>query len=155
MTSPLKVNFTDQEASSAARDPLPTGNYVVNIVEGELKEVKPGRKNAGKPYWNLQFVVQEGQYAGSRLFGSVMLFDGALYSLAQLGKALGWEITEGGFVLPTIDELVGKTIIVYGQKKPAETLPSGQELNERFEIRSYKPFKENKDQKAASSNLLP
>lgn len=150
---PLKVNFSTEEASAEARVILPTGNYVVNITEGELKEVKPGRKNTGKPYWSLQFVVQEGQYAGARLFGSIMLFDGALYSLSQLLKALGYQVGTGDFEIPTLDEIMGKTIVIYGQKKPAET-KDGTELNERFEVKSYKPHTAN-GKPSAGSHLLP
>jgi hypothetical protein len=83
-----------------------------------------------------------------------MLFDGALYSFAQLMKALDYDINSGDFEVPELDDIIGKTVNVRGQKMPAKTLPDGQELNERFEIKGYK--KANKvSQKSASASILP
>lgn len=153
MTQPLKVNFSSNEASSEARVIPPSGEYTVNITDGEIKEVKPGKKNTGKPFWQLKYVVQEGQYSGTSLMSSIMLFDGALYSFAQLMKALGYDVNAGDFEVPTLDDVIGKTINVKGMKRPAET-KDGTELNERFEIKSYKSTgKVSASQ--ASSNILP
>lgn len=152
---PLKVNFTDQEATSTVREIPPSGTYTVNITKGELKEVKPGRKNTGKPYWQLTFVVQEGPYTGTTLIASIMLFDTALYSLAQLMKALGYSINEGDFTLPSIDDIVGKTVLVRGLKQPPKTMPDGQELSERFEIKGYKAAPTGGASADAHSSILP
>jgi hypothetical protein len=154
MTQPLKVNFSSEEAGSSVREIPPTGEYTVAIVDGELKEVKPGRKNTGKPFWQVRVVIQEGQYDGVTLIGSIMLFDGALYSFAQLMKALDYDINAGDFVVPELDDIIGKIVNVRGQKMPPRTLPDGQELSERFEIKGYK--KANKiAAKAANTSILP
>lgn len=151
---PLKVNFTNEEATSVVRDVPPSGTYVVNITKGELKEVKPGRKNTGKPYWQLTFVVQEGPYQGTTLISSVMLFDTALYSLAQLMKALGYNINTGDFVLPPLDEIIGKTVQVRGNKMPPRE-SEGQTLPERFEIKGYKAANIAGATASAPSSILP
>jgi hypothetical protein len=153
MTQPLKVNFSSNEASSEARVIPPTGEYTVNITDGNIKEVKPGKKNTGKPFWQLTYVIQEGPYDGVSLMSSIMLFDGALYSFAQLMKALGYDVNAGDFVVPDLQEIIGKTINVKGTKKPAET-KDGQELNERFEIRYYKSAGK-PVVSSASNSLLP
>lgn len=153
MTQPLKVNFSSNEASSEARVIPPSGEYTVNITDGNIKEVKPGKKNTGKPFWQLTYIIQEGPYDGVSLMSSVMLFDGALYSFAQLMKALGYDVNAGDFVVPELQSVIGKTINVKGLKKPAET-KDGTELNERFEIRSYKAAAKPAPN-AASNSLLP
>lgn len=154
MTQPLKVNFSTNEASSEARVIPPTGEYTVNITDGEIKEVKPGKKNTGKPFWQLKYVIQEGPYDGVSLMSSVMLFDGALYSFAQLMKALGYDVNAGDFEVPSLDDIIGKTINVKGLKKPAGTGPDGQELNERFEIRNYRASSKVQNS-PASNSILP
>ena len=153
MTQPLKVNFTNEEASSKVRDVPPSGEYLVNITDGKLKEVKPGKPNVGKPFWQLTMVIQDGQYAGASLLSSIMLFDGALYTFAQLMRALGYDVTSGDFVVPPLQELLGKSVVVKGFKKPATTLPDGTELSERFEVKGFKPG--NVKPKTGDSALLP
>lgn len=154
MTLPLKVNFSKDEASSTPREIPPSGEYVVNVTDGEVKFVQPGKKNSGKPFWQLKYVIQEGAYAGTSLMSSIMLFDGALYSFAQLMKALDYNVNEGGFEIPSLDEIIGKTLNVKGYKMPPKTTDGDRELSERFEIKSYK--KANKSTaKAASNSILP
>lgn len=154
MTQPLKVNFTDQEAGSSVREVPPSGEYLVAITDGERKEVKPGRKNTGKPFWQLRLVIQDGAYAGTSLISSVMLFDGALYSLAQLMKALGYDMNAGDFIVPELDDIIGKNVNVKGYKKPATTLADGTELSERFEVKGFKPATRS-GTKTGDSSLLP
>ena len=154
MTQPLKVNFTDQEAGSTVREIPPSGEYLVAITDGEIKDVKPGRKNTGKPYWQLRLVIQDGAFAGTTLIASVMLFDGALYSFAQLMKALGHDTTVGDFMVPQLDDIIGQNVNVRGFKKAATTLPDGTELSERFEVKGFKaPTRSGV--KTGDSSLLP
>lgn len=152
---PLKVNFTEEEASSKAREVPPSGEYHVALTDGSLEVVKPGRKNTGKQYWKCTFVIQEDKYKGVTIFSTVMLFDGALYSLSQLMSALGYNVNSGEFQVPHIDELFGKELIVRGIKRPAFIGEDGKEISERFEIKSYKPLRDVSGHKATTSNPLP
>src|SRR5215203_3323478 len=88
----LRVNFSTEEAESKAFDfdPIPSGKYHVKVTEITDKE-STSEKNFGKPYWNVELTIQDGKYADRKLWANVMLFDGALYSLAQLLKATGHE----------------------------------------------------------------
>src|SRR6185503_1735600 len=148
------VNISSQEAESTSLDVLPSGKYLCNIVEGSVEEVKPGKKNVGKPYWKLRFVVQEGKFAGRSIYGTVMLFEGALYSLSQIMKALGYDVTAGDITVPDVEELEGKTIVVRGQKKPASTDPdTGRDMPERFEVKGYQPA--GVTQKTGDTSILP
>jgi hypothetical protein len=107
----LRVNFSAEEASSEARDfsPIPTGKYHVAITDVEVKIVvnppKPGKQdNRGKPFYALQLTVQDGPFENRKLFANVMLFEGALYTVAQIMKAQRWPINGK---LPTPDDLMG------------------------------------------------
>lgn len=153
MSQPLKVNMTDKEATSKVRDIPPSGEYVCNIVDGSREIVRPGKANTGKPYWKLRFVIQEGPYAGSSLNTTVMLFDGALYSLSQLMKALGHEVNTGDVLVPPLDSLFGKTVVVKGYKRPPGVDKEGNDLQERFEVKGYKPA--GKKEKSGDTSLLP
>ena len=120
MAEMIKVNFSNEEASSESFDfePLPSGNYPVILTDGEIRE-STSEKNKGKPYWHLEFTVIEGHpNEGRKFWGNVMLFEGALYSLAQLAKAIGMEdqIIKKGKV-PSIDDIVGKELVLRIQKK--------------------------------------
>lgn len=116
----IHVNFSDEEAGSEARsfDPLPRGKYPVKITDIELRFVKQG-KNEGRPYWNVEFTVQEGDYDGRKVWTNVMLFDGALYSLAQLLKATGNEAALRTGQIPDPDELISNDVIINVIKKAA------------------------------------
>jgi hypothetical protein len=113
--SGLHVNFTDQEASSEARvyTPVPTGWYKATVYEIEDAECGSESKNPGKPYWKLTLKCsQDGEYEGRNFWTNVMLFDGALYSLTQLLKATGYNVSSGDFEVPDPDELIGKEVVV-------------------------------------------
>lgn len=156
----LKVNFSQEEAESKAREIPPTGTYSCSIVDISMKEVNPGSPNVGKPYWNIRFVIQDGRYEGSSLFSNIMLFEtdksGTLSSLSQFLKALGYTITPGEFEIPDEDEIQGKQIIVIGRKVPAGTDKHGKSFPEQFRVSGYKKL-DGVSAKATStsSSLLP
>lgn len=111
--SELRVNFSEKEAESEARDytPVPTGKYHCAITEIETR-FSNSEKNKGKPYWAVTLVVQNGPYADRKFWANVMLWDGALYSLAQLMKAVGrHDVLETGQI-PNPDELLGEQVKV-------------------------------------------
>jgi hypothetical protein len=116
MSDGFRLNFTDQEASSEAREfsTLPSGSYLVAITDAELKEVGEGSKNAGKPMANFQFTVQadafDGRYVGQQAWALVMLFEGALYSAAQMMKAVGLDPRTDEF--PGLEEWLGKELVI-------------------------------------------
>lgn len=152
----LKVNFTTEEAESKAYDVPPSGEYLCYIRNIELKQVKPGGENAGKPYWFVQFSVAEGPYAKSSLISNIMLFagkPGTLSSLSQLMKAIGFNIEAGEFELPDPEDILGKQVLIRGTKKKAET-KDGRDLPERFQISGYKKASDAKASAGADS-LLP
>jgi|SRR5689334_9101919 len=106
----LRVNFSEKEAQSEARDfdPLPSGKYHVSITEVTV-ERSQSKKNPGKPYYAFQVTVQEGKYENRKLYGNCMLWAGAGYTLVQIMKAMGKPLNGN---VPTPDELEGYHFVV-------------------------------------------
>jgi hypothetical protein len=110
----FKVNFSDEEAASQARDytPMPTGKYYVRVTDIEDKICGPEAKNAGKPYWAVEFTIQDGQYEDRKAWTNAMIFEGALYTLSQLLKSTGFEHALETGDIPDGEELVSKECII-------------------------------------------
>jgi hypothetical protein len=117
-TDGIRVNMTEQEAKSEDREPLPIGKYHLKITDMDIMFVKDQdangntNKNAGKPYINFEFTVQDGPLATRRDWTNAMCFEGALYTISQILKALGHDVPEkGGFAIPTDRETyIGKDL---------------------------------------------
>lgn len=153
--SELRVDFSDKEASAQVFEyqPVPSGKYLCTITEWSL-ERSTSEKHNGKPYWALRLRVNDDneKYAGRLFFANVMLFEGALYSLAQLDEALagegdGWgEVRKTGKI-PHGDTLIGKEVIAVVEKKvdkykidKGEWDPdSGEPRPYKNEVRGFKP----------------
>lgn len=140
----LKVNFSDEEAASEGRsfEPIPGGSYFARCTDWEMKECGPESKNPGKPYWHLEFVIQDGPFEDRKLWGNVMLFEGALYSLAQLMKAVGNWPLKGG-VVPDGSTLIGEPMILVVKKmrdKYKEEKDGDGETYFKNEIGGYKKY---------------
>jgi hypothetical protein len=118
MSDGLRVNFSSKEATSEAREPMPAGKYHVKITDIDPRESQ-SEKNFGKPYWAIEFTVQEGPYSDRKAWTNCMLFDGALYTLSQLMKSTGYDVDEGDFEVPDSDELIGRDVVVRLIKKAA------------------------------------
>lgn len=91
---PIRVNMTDQEAKSADREPLPKGKFHLKITDMDMNFVAdPASKNQGKPYINFEFTVQDGKYEGRKDWTNAMCFEGALYTISQILKAIGMDVS--------------------------------------------------------------
>lgn len=160
----LRVNFSEKEASSEARSAelLPRGDYHVSLTDIEHREVREG-KNEGKPYWNLEFTIQSGPHENRKVWTNCMLFEPALYTLAQLLKACGYDVEAGDMEVPEPDELIGTemvaAVVVKAKSKNKQT---GEEYDARNEVNGIKKYDAStfKQPVAAAksggrSNLLP
>ncbi len=111
----LRVNFSQQEAESKALDfsPLPAGKYRATVFDVKNERCGPNSKNPGKPMWNVQFRIADGQnYDNRRVFTRAMLFEGALYTTSQLLKATGHgDAIESGNI-PAGHTLVGSEVVI-------------------------------------------
>lgn len=122
--------MTDKEAESKDFEFPPSGKYVCRISNVELDEVKKQGENFGKPYWKLTLTVDEGQYSGSTIPTTVMLFSPALYTLKQLCEAVHPEFIEGNEIklpsvegggMPSPDPWLGQIVNIKGTKYAAGT----------------------------------
>lgn len=161
----FKLNLSDNEAKSTAREfsVLPTGTYLCNIVEVKEEVVKPGSQNAGKPYWNVLFVVDQGdkQYDGRRIYTNLMLFEGAAFLIKQLVEVLFPEMLEGNqLTIPDSDAFIGKKVAVLGRKFPAgSSIKRGGKIvgtrdTDEFSVSGFKAA-DQQQKKTGDSSLLP
>lgn len=141
----IKVTMSEQEASSSAREVLPAGKYLVAVSDGALK-ASQSEKNNGKPYYNMELTIQDGKYAGRKVFTNVMCFAGALYSMTQILKADGVEFQGTNFQvpehdeneIPELDHFIGREYVVKLSVEPARTdKATGKTYDERNEVRSW------------------
>lgn len=132
----ITVDFSDEEAASKALEALPSGKYNVEITKVELKRSQSD-KNPGKPYYSIVMRVFEGPYTKRTVYGNVMLWQGAAYSLNQLMNATGFATKSGPNRVPSPQELIGKRLTIRGVKVP----PKG-EYDEKFEVKGYMPLKD-------------
>lgn len=119
----------EQAQSAGSFDAIPNGNYaatIFSIKAGEFGDPKPGKgNNKGKPFWNVQYRISDGQYTNRRLFQMVGLFekwaspdnpepneDGAVnFTLPQFLTAIGVDLDEE-VKLPSVDEIQGTEVTI-------------------------------------------
>jgi hypothetical protein len=167
----LRVNFSDEEAASEGRDytPVPTGKYHCCITDYSLEEVrnepKPGKTdNRGKNFWRLELTCQDGPAENRKFWTNVMLFDGALYSLAQLLKATGHgDVLQRGSSnygkIPSGDALIGEHVVIsVVNQRDTYKDPDGTEGLRKNEVKSFFSYEDSPAQKVradSSHSLLP
>jgi len=162
MTESLKVNFSDEEATSVTREfkPMTPGFYHCAITKVEDAVVGNNDKgNFGKPFWKLTLVVQDGEYVRRNLWSNVMLFDGALHSASQLLKAVGMGDLIKKNTIPKGSVLIGKTLDVNVVRIHDKFQEKGlREIGEntsvfKNEVKGYRAHEE--DATGGNTSLLP
>jgi hypothetical protein len=117
------VNMSEKEANSEARtlSPLPKGEYLVHVDECDIEESKSAA-NRGKPMFAFKFVVDEGDYEGRACYTRAMLWDGALYTISQMMKAVGLDPKrrgeDGQVRIPPARWWLGKKMVAVVTVKP-------------------------------------
>lgn len=155
----IVVNVSAKEQAAGTFEPIPAGWYTCTISDGELVESK-STKNKGKPMYELQFTVNEGQHEGRKVRTFACLWSGALYTIVNLMKALGYEVEEGDLEVPEIDELLGRDVLVKVAKTPKRTVtaPDGstKEYDEGNEVKGFKAIEDQEGvQQDALASLMP
>jgi hypothetical protein len=133
----LRVNFTDKEATSKAFEDLPVGKYDAYITGCEPKQSK-SEKNNGKWFYSLEATVDGGPHDGRKLFTNAMLFEGALYTISQIMKAipeLAVRVSGGEVELPTPEELIGKKVKCHVTRSAAQ-IGDGTKENPQYPARN-------------------
>ena len=109
----IKLKITEEALSSntgGSYEPVPAGSYNASIYNIELEKVRSG-PNEGKPRFNIQFRISEGQYENRRVFSYVPLYVANDFWKAQaFFKSLGFDMKAGDFTVPEANDLLGKAI---------------------------------------------
>jgi hypothetical protein len=85
----------------AGIEPLPDGWYNVSIAE-----VKPGVSKQGHPKMDLQLIVEDGEYAGRRIFDTLSFHPQALWRTKAVMVAFGYAEDFSGAIEP--GDMVGR-----------------------------------------------
>jgi hypothetical protein len=101
----FKVNMSENEAKSEAREALPSGRYHFKFTDMSVEYTKETAKNPNKPYFNFELTVQDSpgpwlKFAGRKDWCNAMLFEPALYTISQILKALGYPVSQGELEIP-------------------------------------------------------
>jgi hypothetical protein len=153
----IVVNMSSQEASATTLEPFPAGWYPMTITECELVESK-SPKNNGKPMYKIELTVLEGDFEGRKVHTNACLWDGALYTISQILKALElYDGTPGQMEIPDPEELSGQDLLVK-VKIQGKRVVDGKEYDARNEFAGAKSLKAgapNDTAQALRSSLLP
>lgn len=111
--SNISFNITEEAlATTSGGDysPIPAGSYNATVYDIKQEEVKSG-PNAGKPRFNIQFRISEGQHENRRVFGYIALYvAGDFWKTQSFFSALGYDMKSGKFEVPEVNELLGKAV---------------------------------------------
>jgi hypothetical protein len=108
--SNLIIDIPDNLPQQKSNDlgPVPKGNYAVTVYDVKAETVKSGA-NAGKPRWNVQLRISEGQYENRRLFVYIPLYvAGDFWKTQSFFESLGYSV-KGSFAIPEPSEVLGKS----------------------------------------------
>lgn len=118
-TIEVPKDYTPSTGNNGPIEPMPTGTYNATVFEIKAEEVKSGA-NAGKPRWNVQFRVSDGQYENRRVFSYIPMYvAGDFWKFESFFSALGYEV-KGKFSVPEINDLLGKPLAVRVKVREAE-----------------------------------
>jgi|TARA_R110000782_G_scaffold24891_6_gene64676 hypothetical protein len=133
MMASIKLKITEEVAQAADKgntgsfDPVPAGSYNATIYNIEVENVRSGA-NEGKPRFNIQFRISEGQNENRRVFSYVPLYiANDFWKTQAFFKGLGVDMKAGDFTVPEANSLLGKSI---GVRVKIGTDMNGQPRNE-------------------------
>jgi hypothetical protein len=167
----IRVNVSEKEDRAGDREPLPIGKYHQAITDVELTEAN-SEDNAGKPMLSFTFTVQDTpgpwrEFAGRKDFTNACLWDGALYTIIMILKALGeyenCKDADGDLDIPTEPEFyLGRELITRRAVDPKQK-KKWPDMPERWiQIRGILPYDEEtahkegaKKEPAAAGSMMP
>lgn len=116
-----------ESKGTGSLEPIPAGSYNATVFDIKEEEVRSG-PNEGKPRFNIQFRLSDGQYENRRVFSYVPLYIGNdAWKAAAFFKSLGYDVKAGNFKVPEVADLLGKPI---GVRVKVGTDLNGQPRNE-------------------------
>jgi hypothetical protein len=152
----LRVNLSKDEAEVRDFEPLPIGKFPCFITDGEVR-FSTSEKNNGKPYYAFEFTVSDGKYENRKLWCNAMLFEGALYTITGMLKAIdGRSFEAGDTTIPALDWFIGKPIGVrtkMGKAQVGTGTPESPQYPARVEVGSF--YSLANSEAPSSASLLP
>lgn len=118
--TPKDLDFINLNDISAAPPTIPTNEYHLKIVEGQIKE----NKAKDGFYFSYRAVVQSGEYAGDSIFGMWSFKDTALWKIKRDFKSMGYNPPDGR---PHKEDLIGYEGIAKVTEKPRNDDPTEKE----------------------------
>ena len=99
-----------ESKGSTSMEPVPAGSYNATVFDIKEETVRSGA-NEGKPRFNVQFRISEGQYENRRVFSYVPLYvANDAWKAAAFFKSLGFDVKAGNFKVPDTNDILGKPI---------------------------------------------
>lgn len=108
----MKVNINLDDVKELK--PVPAGNYVCRIIDGDVKEGPKGNYIA----WT--FEITDGEFAGQQLWINTSLVAKAQFKLKKLLEACNFEWGKAGF---NTEDVVGSEVIVKAVQEMYEGEP--------------------------------
>jgi hypothetical protein len=144
----IKVNtISDQESKAGdGTGYLPSGSYHAVITEVEFAESQ-SEANPGKPLLKFVADVQDGPYADRQLKWTACCWEGALYTIINMLKALDMynDATKGGGLdIPDAPEayLTRHLMVRRGVNQKAKKENPEDDPMSWIEVRGFAPYKE-------------
>ncbi len=110
MSYTISFSAESLESKSGPIEPIPAGSYNATVFDIKEEQVRSG-PNEGKPRFNVQFRISEGEYENRRVFSYVPLYAGNdAWKAAAFFKSLGFDVKAGNFKVPATADLLGKGI---------------------------------------------
>jgi len=107
------ISFSEDSLASkgtGSLEAIPAGSYNATVFDVKEETVRSG-PNEGKPRFNVQFRISEGQYENRRVFSYVPLYAANdAWKAAAFFKSLGYDVKAGNFKVPITGEILGKGI---------------------------------------------
>lgn len=144
----ISVDMSD--VGDVSFDALPSGQYLVGITNGEVRQAGPEAKHPGSEYISWELTVQEpSEFAGRKLFTNTSLLPQALFGLKALLLATEKfdEASLDAQLDFDIEDVVGSVITVTARKKKYQ----GDDTNE---VKKFKPAS-SFEASAADDSLMP
>jgi len=108
----MKVNVSLDDVKEL--QPVPAGNYVCKVVEGEVKEGQKGKYIK----WTLE--ISEGEHMGQQLWNNTSLVPEAQFSLKRFLQACNFEWGKASFDTADVagSEVIVKVVMKEYQGEP-------------------------------------
>lgn len=138
----LRIDFTEIEEQTEFK-PVPPSKQNVTITDWDQGETGENSQNPGSPKLTLELTVQDGDYAGRRIWDTFTFGQKSLWKIKGLLTAIGEDVSRSWTVAEILDaapDWVGKELNVRLSVQPARRDDrTGNEYQARNQVKNYYP----------------